>query len=444
MAFQQGLSGLGASAKQLDVISNNVANATTVGFKSGQTHFADVFAASLNGAGASQIGVGVSVAAIAQQFTQGNISTTNNPLDIGINGGGFFRMENSSGSFSYTRSGQFHLDKEGYVVNDQTAKLTGYPVDAVTGVVIPSAPGPIKLSADDIKPIATGAGTGSLQGVQAKVNLDSRLAATTWVNDPLPGIQGAETTGAWSPNVGTYNFSTPGTVYDTLGNPHNLVLYYSKTANAGEWEVHANVDGTSDANVTLTPAVPLLQFNKWGVLDPNVVDNGKINVSINLDQVMTDLGKPNNAVAPLAFDLDMAGSSQYGEASANNGFNQDGSAAGHLTGMSVAADGIVKGNYSNGQSLSLAQVVLANFANPNGLLSLGNNQWQDTATSGPELVGAPNSGRLGVLQSASVEESNVDLTAELVAMITAQRSYQANAQSIKTQDQIMQTLVNLR
>jgi len=447
MAFQQGLSGLGASSKQLDVISNNVANSTTVGFKSGQAHFADVFAASLNGAGAGQVGVGVSVSGIEQQFTQGNISTTNNPLDIAINGGGFFRMD-TNGSLSFTRSGQFHLDKDGFVVNDQSAKLTGYPVDPVTGLVVPASPTPIQLSAADIPPVATGQSSGAITGVQAKVNLDSRQgqpSTPVWVSGAasIPG-----TAASYAPSPATYNYSTAVSIFDTLGNSHNLTFYFVKTANTGEWDVHASVDGTTDTNVTLgIPAAPVgsvglpLEFNTSGVLDPNTAN---VTVSIDLNKVMNDLGKPNNAASPLTFNLDMTGSTQFGATSSTNSLAQDGYTTGRLTGMSVAADGMVKGNYSNGQSLSLGQVVLANFANPNGLVSLGNNQWQDTAASGPALVGAPNSGRLGVLQSAAVEESNVDLTSELVAMITAQRSYQANAQSIKTQDQIMQTLVNLR
>lgn len=437
MAFQQGLSGLASSSKQLDVISNNVANSSTVGFKSGQAHFADVYAASLNGAGASQVGIGVAVSGIQQQFTQGNVTTTNNPLDIAINGGGFFRTD-TNGSITFTRNGQFHLDKNGYIVNDQSAKLTGYPVDA-NGSVVPSSPIDLQLSSSDLSPVATGGSVGgTFQGVQATLNLDSRQGTptTAWADGPATGL--------WSPNPTTYNYSTAISVFDTLGNAHNLTMYFEKTATTGQWNVRANVDGTTNARVTLTPggtAGGPLQFNTSGVLS---AASSVVNVSIDLNGVMTDLGKPNNAATPLAFNLDLTGSTQFGSTAGTNSLRQDGYTSGSLTGMSVGSDGIVKGNYSNGQSRSLGQVVLANFSNPNGLTSLGNNEWRDTADSGPPLVGAPNSGRLGVLQSASVEESNVDLTSQLVAMITAQRNYQANAQSIKTQDQVMQTLVNLR
>ena len=204
------------------MISNNVANSSTIGFKQADAHFADVFANSLSGAGASQVGIGVAVAGIQQQFTQGNITTTNNPLDIAINGGGFFRMD-TNGSISYSRNGQFHLDKNGFIVNDQTAKLTGYPIDA-NGNVVPSSPIDLQLSSSDLAPVATGASVGgTFQGILANLNLDSRQGVPTnaWANGPATGL--------WSPSPTTYNYSTAVSVYDTLGNSHNLTMYFEKT-----------------------------------------------------------------------------------------------------------------------------------------------------------------------------------------------------------------------
>lgn len=434
MAFQQGLSGLNTSSKALDVTSNNIANASTVGFKSANGHFADVFASSLSGGGANSVGIGTSLAAVQQQFTQGNITTTNNPLDISINGGGFFRMD-QNGSVSYTRNGQFHLDKNGYIINDQFLKLTGYPADA-TGLIVPSTPTTLQISASDLAPVATGASVGgAFSGVLANVNLDSRqgVPTTAWSNGPA--------TGQWNPSPTTYNYSTALSVYDTLGNAHTLTMYFEKAATTGDWNVHANVDGTTNTRVTLTPTGGgPLHFDTSGKLQTG----NPIGVSIDLAGVMTDLGKPNNAATPLAFNLDFTGSTQFGSSFGTNKLEQDGYTSGRLTGLSVGSDGVVQGRYSNGQTRNQGQVVLANFTNPNGLQSIGNNQWVETAVSGAPLVGAPNTSSLGTLQSASVEESNVDLTAELVTMITEQRNYQANAQSIKTQDQIMQTLVNLR
>ena len=437
MSFQQGLSGLNAAAKGLDVTGNNIANANTVGFKSAQAHFADVFANSLAGSGASQVGIGTTTSAIQQSFTQGNITTTNNPLDISINGGGFYRMD-TNGTITYSRSGQFHLDKNGLIVDDRARILTGYPADA-TGTIVQSSPVDLRLDSGDQSPVATGTGVGSFQGVRADVNLDSRALATTWIPGPVHVPLVPPATAPFSPNPSSFNWSTALSVFDTLGNAHTLSLYAVKTAAPGVWDIHANVDGTTDQNVTLT--TPTLTFNTSGSL---VAGSGVVGASINLANVMNDLGQVNNAASPLSFNIDFTGSSQFGSPFGTNRLEQDGYTSGRLTGVSVAGDGVIRGNYSNGQARNLGQVVLAGFTNSNGLTSLGGNQWSETSASGPALVGAPGSASLGILQSASVEESNTDLTAELVNMITQQRNYQANAQSIKTQDQILQTLVNLR
>ncbi|HMV04003.1 MAG TPA: flagellar hook protein FlgE [Accumulibacter sp.] len=416
MSFQQGLSGLGAAASALDVIGNNVANSSTVGFKGARANFSDVYAASLGIVGASQVGIGVGVSAIQQQFTQGNLTTTNNPLDLALNGGGFFRMSNA-GAITYTRNGQFHLDKEGYIINDQNLRLTGYPA-GVNGLISPSNPIELQLSASQISPRAT---SDSLSGnLTAVINLDSR-----------------ETVPALSPfnynNPDTYNFSTALNVFDTLGVAHNLTTYYvlnTPTApDGGEWTVYATLDG---ANPQQLPGN--LIFDTAGALS-----------TASAQKVLPSWSLTSGAVTPWSpGTIDFTGSTQYGSESSVDRLTQGGYAAGSLVGIGVGKDGVVQGRYSNGQTRNMGQIVLATFADPNGLLNLGNNQWNPTSVSGPELVGAPASGSRGVVQSAAVEDSNVDLTRQLVDMITAQRNYQANAQTIKTQDQIMQTLVNLR
>ena len=453
MAFQQGLSGLNSSSKAIDVISNNIANASTVGFKSSQAHFSDVYAASLQGAGASQVGIGVNLSNVFQQFSQGNITATNNALDISISGGGFYRMSDN-GAVTFTRNGQFHLDKDGFIVNDQRLRLTGYRPDPATGIVSASTPGELFIDPSDIPPVATGASTTgtTTPGVVANLNLDSRALAPTnpW---PAPPVAGLVTI-----NPLSYNFSTGQTIYDSLGNPHNLTYYFVKTANPGEWDVHATVDGTREANIDIGAGAgnPLpLVFDTFGTL---ISPAAPPTVVIDLTAVVTDLQVanptvPNNAAeqfigprppAAPGFPIDFSGTTQFGSTFGVNSLTQDGFSSGRLAGISVSPDGIVQGRYTNGQARDLGQVVLANFRNPNGLQSLGDNQWAETSESGGPLVGPPGSASLGVLQSSSVEESNVDMTQELVSMITAQRNYQANAQSIKTQDQIMNTLVNLR
>ena len=412
MGFQSGLSGLNAASRNLDVIGNNVANANTVGFKGARALFTDVFAASLTGAGTGQVGIGTKVSRIQQEFTQGNISVTNNPLDVAINGGGFFRLSDN-GTITYSRNGQFHLDSAGYIVSADNLQLTGYPIDT-NGNVIPSSPQPLQLSTADIPPQATTA-------FDATLNLDSRatpIAVAFNAADPA-----------------TYTSSTSGSVYDTLGNSHVFTMYFIKTATGGQWSVQGTVDGGVVASVNLgagagNPAT--LNFNSSGVLTTGMPFAG-VSVAV-----------AGGAVTPLTFDLDFTGSSQFGSGFGVSSLAQDGYTSGRLTGFNIGGDGVLVGRYSNGQAAQLGQIVLANFANPSGLQSLGNNQWEETSDSGLAVVGAPQTSSLGALQSAAQEDSNVDLTQELVNMITAQRVYQANAQTIKTQDQVLQTLVNLR
>ena len=401
MSFQQGLSGLNAAAKGLDAVSNNVSNAGTVGFKGASAQFSDVFAASMAGGGSGQIGIGVNLAQVKQSFTQGNISVTNNPLDVAINGGGFFRMSDG-GAITYSRNGQFLVNKDGYVVNSAGAHLTGYAANAA-GVIVPSSPTDLMISSADLVPNPTTAGALGL-------NLDSRdavPAAAFLYTDPT-----------------TYNSSTAMTVYDSLGNSHILSLYFRKTA-ANAWNVYSGLDGAAPGAASAMTFTSAGAVNTGGTVGP-------------LAFAVT------TGAAALSVTLDMTTATQFGSTFGVNSMSQDGYTSGRLSGLSIASDGVIQGRYSNGQSRNLGQIVLSNFANPNGLQSLGSNQWSETADSGQPLIGSPNSGSLGALQSAAVEESNIDLTGELVNMLTAQRNYQANAQSIKTQDAVMQTLVNLR
>lgn len=418
MSFQQGLSGLNGASSALNVIGNNVANTSTVGFKGANTQFADMFAGSLGVAGTSPVGIGVNVGAVAQQFTQGTLTATGNSLDWAINGGGFFRMSNLDGELSYTRNGQFHVDKDGYLVNDQKLRLTGYPA-AVNGVITATSPVELQLSASQIAPRAT---SDPLAGnLTASLNLDSRQSVPTVA--PFD-----------SANPKTYNYSTALSVFDSLGVSHNLTTYYvlnAPTAPAGnEWTVYASLDG---ANSQVLPGGNLI-FDTSGNLDSTTAQH--VLPSWNLTSGATSPWSPGT--------IDFAGTTQYGSTFSTDKLTQGGYTSGSLAGVGVSSDGVIQGRYSNGQTRDMGQAVLTMFANPNGLTNLGNNHWGMTNESGPELVGVPLSGGRGVVQAASVEESNVDLTKALVDMITAQRNYQANAQTIKTQDQIMQTLVNLR
>ena len=420
MSFQQGLSGLNAASKNLDALGNNIANAGTVGFKSSQTEFSDVFANSLSGAGGAQVGIGVQVAAITQQFSQGNVTSTNNPLDVAISGQGFFRLS-SQGTVNYSRNGQFKLDNQGFIVNAAGANLTGHP--AVNGTISSGTLSNLQIPNANLPPhVSTNIGIG--------VNLDSRAATVP-------------TTPAFNPLLpSTYTQSTSLTLFDALGGEQNLGIYFSKTA-SNAWDVYGTITNPSGTTTTLTGAGAAGQL---GSLTFNPASGALATSTVALPVITTaQLGTgAANLAAISATDFKFIGSTQFGTSFGVNTLTQNGYTSGRPTGFSIGSNGIVLGRYSNGQTLQLGQIALSNFRNPNGLQPLGNNSWAETATSGQPLPGTPGSGSLGVLQSSAVEDSNVDLTKELVEMITAQRSYQANAQTIKTQDQVLQTLVNLR
>lgn len=411
MSFQQGLSGLSAASQTLEAIGHNVANANTVGFKQSQVQFADVYAGTLTGSSANQVGIGTQVARIAQLFSQGNISQSDNPLDMAISGNGFFRMS-TNGAITYTRNGQFSLSKEGYIENAAGARLTGYLADS-NGVIAVGAPSELVISKTDLAPSAT-------SEYDLKLTLDSRkdaLDATAFDPD--------DTT--------TYSDSTSTSVYDSLGNTHILRTFYVKT-DAGEWSVFATNDGVPIGYTAGdTPvAVGTLSFGTGGALTTTPTT------------MTVEMAVTTGAATPYTITIDHAGTQQFAQDFTVSSQLADGYAAGTLVDFSVSNNGEIVGRYSNGQTSLLGQVILTNFANPNGLQNIGNNQWVETSESGVPLIGTPGSGVLGAVQSSRIEESNVDLTEELVNMITAQRYYQANAQTIKTQDQILQTLVNLR
>jgi flagellar hook protein FlgE len=416
MSFQQGLSGLNAAAKNLDIIGNNVSNSNTIGYKGSAAQFSDVYANSLAGAGGTSVGIGTSLTSVQQTFGQGNINSTNNPLDIAINGNGFFRMSNN-GAISYARNGQFQLDKSGYVVNPSGEHLTGYSANT-SGTISTASATDLQLSSADLSPQATATST-------VLVNLDGRsttLTATAF--DPT------DTT--------TYHNATSMSVYDSLGNSHTLSMYFVKSA-ANTWQVFAAQDGTQIGAANVAYASGKAPVGTVNFLPSGAIDTATTTMPMNLSGAIT-----TGATSPLAYTLDLTGSTQFGSAFGVNQLDQNGFASGRLSGFATGADGVILGRYSNGQSRALGQIVLANFTNPNGLQPMGSNNWTETPTSGSPLVGAPSTGSLGVLQSGALEDSNIDLTAELVNMITAQRVYQANAQTIKTQDSVLQTLVNLR
>jgi flagellar hook protein FlgE len=404
MSFQQGLSGLNAQAKNLDVIGNNIANVSTVGFKSSRTEFADVYANSLYGTGAIAPGIGTQIADVAQQFSQGNVSQTSNPLDIAINGSGFFVLEDA-GSPVYSRNGQFQLDNQGYIVNNSGQLLVGIDPSGTTG--------PIQIDTGNSPPNPTGL-------VEVGLNLDSRETPPATAFNFGPPVDG-------------YNSTTAMNVYDSLGNAHTVTFYFRNTAPLN-WEVYGTVTNAAGTTTPLAPApIGTLTFNNDGSF------NASTATALNIPAAALGTG-----AAAIASTLAFGDSTQYGSNFGIYSIYQDGYTTGQLAGLAIDDDGTINGRYTNGQTQNLGQIALTNFANPQGLLPIGNNLWVETTASGQAITPqAPGSPGIGTVRSGAVEESNVDLTAELVNLIVAQRLYQANAQTIQAQDQILQTLVNL-
>ena len=423
MAFQHGLSGLNASSKNLDVIGHNIANANTTGFKSSRAEFADLVASSMGAGGGANYGIGVEVAAVAQQFSQGNVTVTGNNLDVAINGNGFFKVQQADGSAAYTRAGNFKLDKTGDLVTNGGAQVMGFKVDPATG-----------LSTSEAQPLSfpTGAPIQAKQteSIKATLNLDARAKDSAGDATATPPV----------PATPRSTYGTSINVYDTQGVATPVNLYFMKTANPNEWAVYNQLDDPTAVPPVTAISLGTIAFDENGKIDP---------ATATLTLTVSPTANPNAgaaapAVADFPVDIDMSGATQFGSKFAVADLSQDGYASGDLTSINISNDGMVMASYSNGVTRAEAQVALANFRNPQGLLAVGGNNWVESFDSGPAVMGKPGDGNFGALRSGALEDSNVDLTAELVNMMTAQRAYQANAQTIKTQDQVMSTLVNLR
>jgi len=408
MAFYTSLSGIRAASSDLNIIGNNIANASTTGFKGSRAEFADVYAASIYGAPGTAIGQGVRLAEAAQQFGQGNIAYTGNSLDMAINGKGFFMLSDSSGANTYTRAGNFSLDRNGYVVNGEGLFLNARQADqngAITGGI-----GPIQLDTTYAAPRPTSA-------LSANINFDARAPETDSSWALIGGV----------PDPAGYNSSTSTSVYDSLGNPHTITLYYSKTATANQWTVRTMIDGAVQDTSTVT-------FNTDGSYN-----SASPNDPISLTWSPSGGATPNQAIT-----INLSNSTQYGSDFAVNSLVQDGYTTGQVLGVDIDEEGMIFARYTNGQSRTIGQVVLANFANEQGLQPIGDTAWAESFASGPPVVSEPGTAGLGLVQSGALEESNVDLTEQLVKMIAAQRNFQANAQAIQTEDTVTQTIINLR
>lgn len=649
MPFNTALSGLRAASGQLNVIGNNIANASTVGFKESRAEFTDVYASSSIGTTGLSIGSGVEMAKIAQQFTQGNISFTENALDLAINGDGFFTLQ-QNGTQVFSRAGQFSIDRDGFIVNPQGASLQGFPADSSGAVAVTL--GDLQVTVDTINPQQTTSVTGALnlnagadvlavrgsraetQGTSISVpsvgGTNSYPSETITVTDPNGGIasvttsanstagaiaslfsaqQGvtgsatttAQVTGftnpggattillngvdvtadnindlaininnlsnttlggisasvnagvltvasnngndlrfavnavgtasfnvdgvvagsavgapqtvsgggntqvtvggvvtltldenyslgtgagqifnagaitqvafvnnAFDPNVAsTYNDATSVTIFDSLGNSHVLTQYFVKEPTINSWTMYVQIDGqdVGDPNTALPPpantqatrAAYDLVFNNDGTLNLTASDQ----VLVSYWNPIDSAGNPTGALLPLPvanggtlpipepavssnFFVNLNGTTQYGADFAVNRISQNGYTSGRLSTIDISDGGDMLARFTNGQSQLLGRVALANFANEQGLRPLGGTGWAESFESGQPVIGNPGTASLGTVQASALEESNVDLSAELVDLIIAQRNFQANAKTVQTADTVTQTIINLR
>jgi len=401
MPFRVALSGLNAASSDLNVTANNIANANTVGFKASRAEFADVFAV-----GAQEIGNGTRLANVSQEFSQGGVDFTDRALDLALSGEGFFTTSDN-GVISYTRVGSFGVDRDGFVVNSQNARLQIFP-PANNGTFNTGTLNDLQLATTDSAPQPTTL-------AQFGINLPANSA-------PPP-------VGVFDPNnASSFNHSTAVTIYDSLGAAHTATVYFVKTATANQWNAEFSIDGT------LVPGGPYaMAYSNLGVLTTPAAGTFAL-PAVN----------PPNGAAPIVLTADFARSTQYGADFGVNQLNQNGFTAGRLSNIDVDGTGVIFARFTNGRSEPLGQVALSNFANVQGLRQLGDTSWGETFSSGDAIRGSAGAGSFGLIQSGALESSNVDLTQQLVNMITAQRNFQANAQMISTADQVTQTIINIR
>ena len=405
MSFQQALSGLNAASRSLDVIGHNIANAGTTGMKSSRAEFAEIYASSAGGLGGSSVGLGVEVGAVTQNFSQGTLTITGNTMDVAVNGSGFFQVKAGDGTTAYTRAGNFKLDKEGNIITNNGSSVMGYPTDT-KGVRQSFDAQPLRL------PTGTPIAAKQTTKMNAEITLDAAAVVASTATPPTP--------------LTTYGTSL--TAYDAQGLEVPVGLYFQKTAN-NSWNVYSSINGSDPA--ASTPFA--VNFNA----------DGTLNTATSAVPTFT-LRSPNDPAQTFTASLDLSKMTQVNSRFAVADLSQDGYTSGQLTGLKIEDTGVITATYSNGQTQAAGQVSLVNFRNVQGLQPSGSGYWVETFSSGQPVRGAPGEGTFGKLSAGALEESNGDLTAELVNMMTTQRSYQANAQTIKTQDQVMSTLVNLR
>ena len=440
MSFNTALSGLQAATVDLSVTSNNIANVATTGFKGSRAEFGDIFEVSPFGSTPTSVGSGVKVTSVSQQFEQGNLKFTDASLDMAISGQGFFVTNKAlTGSdISYTRAGQFRADNQGYITNSTGGYLQAFPVDANGNVT--------STSLNTTVPIQLPPSTGAPQA-STEVEIGVNLNASSTALDPA----------LFDPTASnTYTHSTSTTVYDSLGSSHVMSYYFvhdlpGSATNAAndpnQWVVFTYLDG---AEVDINGGTTVNHFNGGvGVAQDAAILNFNTDGSFNsvTPALAQNAAIPlTNGAAPLTLTHDFANNNttQYATGFSVSTLSTDGYATGRLTGLDIAEDGLMRATFSNGTTQPLGQIAMADFPNAQGLRALGDAAWRETIDSGQVITGSAGTGRFGLIQSGALETSNVDLTQQLVNLITAQRNFQANARSIETSNAITDTVIQIR
>ncbi|NOU50765.1 flagellar hook protein FlgE [Pseudoalteromonas sp. JBTF-M23] len=440
MSFNIALTGLAAAQKDLDVTANNIANVNTTGFKESRAEFADVYAASVFSSAKTKAGDGAQTTMVAQQFHQGSLKFTNNSLDLAITGDGYFAMSEEFGSqdYTFTRAGAFKLNKDNFIVDAQGNFLQGFPVDPSTGDTTS-----VSLSTSTALQIPDASGSPrATSTIYNSFNVDSREQVPTIPFDPTQSA--------------SYNSSTSTTVYDSLGEPHVMQLFFRKSA-SNTWEVFGTLDGTQFDNTgTAGTGTPITTFGFDASGLPSTTDGGAnagttfdplTLTGTNLTGILTNGATfPNDVTMNWRDEANTTNKlpTQYASRFEVKALEQDGATVGRLSSIDIGSDGKIIAAYSNGDSTYLGQVAMVRFSNSQGLSPVGNTAWKKSLTSGEPIAGEPGSGTLGSINSSSLEQSNVNLTNELVDLISAQRNFQANSRALEVNSTLQQNILQIR
>ena len=444
MSFNTALSGLKAASQDLSVTSNNISNVGTTGFKYSRTEFGDIYAVSPFGNSPTAVGNGVQIESVSQQFTQGNLEFTDSSLDLAISGVGFFVVSQNVGGTdrSYTRAGEFRVNSDGFIVNNEGKYLQAFPVDAATGAVTSNS---LNTTSSLNLPPSTGSPQATSE-VEVGLNLNASSVA---LNPAL-----------FDPSVSnTFTNSTSTTVFDSLGESHVMSYYFVKDVvgsatnplpgDPNQWQMFNYLDGNPidvaggvaithpdpSGTPTIVQSAGQFNFTPDGVLastTPATIANNNVALSNGANPITVTHDFANNNTTQFASNFSV------------NTINSSGFGTGNLTGIDISEEGLIRATYTNGISTPMGKLAIADFPNSQGLVNVGSTSWKETIASGPVSAGEAGTGRIGLVQSGALETANVDLTSQLVNLITAQRNFQANARSIETSNTLTQTIIQIR